>query len=380
MEDRVTTDTPDTGAGLSIEGALVRCIGAWTLEQVAELERRIAQAAWPAAAELQFDASGIGAMDTAGAWLLHRTISRLQNSGRKVVLRGLHPDQESLVRSLEEFAAAAGNASAAPESDGLLTATGKETVGRLELAFKFLAFIGENVRAALRWIAHPSRIRWHTTLHELQLAGFNALPIAGLLAFLMGIVIAYQGADQLRRYGANIFIADLVGLSMLRELAPLLTAIIVAGRSGSAYAAQIGTMKVTEEIDALRTIGVPPLELLVLPKILALAVALPLLTVFADVVGVFGGMVMAALQLDVGFNDFLDRLNYAVELPSFMIGVGKAPVFAVIIALVGCFQGFQVSGSADSVGRQTTVSVVQAIFLVIVVDALFSVAFNWLGI
>src|SRR5690606_16483322 len=125
----------------------------------------------------------------------------------------------------------------------------------------------ENVRAALRWTVHPSRIRWHTTLHELQLAGFNALPIAGLLAFLMGIVIAYQGADQLRRYGANIFIADLVGLSMLRELAPLLTAIIVAGRSGSAYAAQIGTMKVTEEIDALRTIGVPPLELLVLPKI-----------------------------------------------------------------------------------------------------------------
>ncbi len=380
MEDRVTTDTPDNGAGLRIEGALVRCTGAWTLEWVAELERRIAQAAWPAAAELQFDASGIIAMDTAGAWLLHRTISCLQRGGRKVMLRGLHPDQESLVRSLEGLAAAAGDASAVPEPDGLLTATGKETVSRLRFAFKFLVFIGENVRAALRWIAHPARIRWHTALHELQLAGFNALPITGLLAFLMGIVIAYQGADQLRRYGANIFIADLVGLSMLRELAPLLTAIIVAGRSGSAYAAQIGTMKVTEEIDALRTIGVPPLELLVLPKILALAVALPLLTVFADIVGVFGGMAMAALQLNVGFNDFLDRLNYAIELPSFMVGVGKAPVFAVIIALVGCFQGLQVSGSADSVGRQTTVSVVQAIFLVIVVDALFSVAFNWLGI
>jgi phospholipid/cholesterol/gamma-HCH transport system permease protein len=201
-----------------------------------------------------------------------------------------------------------------------------------------------------------------------------------LLAFLMGMVVAYQGAVQLVRYGANIFVADLVGLSILREMAPLLTAIIVAGRSGSAYAAQIGTMKVTEEIDAMHTIGVSPMELLVLPKMLALLVALPLLTVYADIVGVLGGMIVAQTQLDVGFADFLDRFDDAIKMGSFLSGLGKAPVFAAIIALVGCFQGFRVSGSADSVGRQTTVSVVQAIFLVIVFDALFSVVLNWLKI
>jgi len=192
------------------------------------------------------------------------------------------------------------------------------------------------------------------------------------------VVIAYQGSDQLQRFGANIFIADLVGLSMLRELSPLLTAIIIAGRSGSAYAAQIGTMKVTEEIDALRTIGVSPQELLVLPKLLALVIALPLLTVYADVAGVFGGMIMARSKLDVSFDVFINRLGDAVRLSSFLTGIVKAPVFAAIIALVGCFQGFQVGGSADSVGRQTTLSVVQAIFLVIVADAIFSIVFNWL--
>jgi phospholipid/cholesterol/gamma-HCH transport system permease protein len=167
---------------------------------------------------------------------------------------------------------------------------------------------------------------------------------------------------------------------MLRELSPLLTAIIVAGRSGSAYAAQIGTMKVTEEIDALRTVGIAPIELLVLPKILALMIALPLLTVYADLLGVAGGMVMAKSELDVNYPDFIDRLQYALRISDFVVGIGKAPIFAAIIAVVGCFQGFQVSGDAESVGRKTTISVVQSIFLVIVADALFSVVFNFLGI
>jgi phospholipid/cholesterol/gamma-HCH transport system permease protein len=226
----------------------------------------------------------------------------------------------------------------------------------------------------------PRRIRWRPILHNLQSAGFDALPIVGLLSFLMGLVIAYQGADQLHRFGANIFIADLVGLSILRELSPMLTAIIVAGRSGSAYAAQIGTMKVTEEIDALRTIGVVPTELLVLPKLIALIIAMPLLTVYADITGVFGGMIMARSKLDVSFDLFFNRLGEAISLSSFLTGVGKAPVFAAIVAMVGCYQGFQVTGSADSVGRMTTVSVVQAIFLVILSDALFSIVFNWLQI
>ena len=217
-------------------------------------------------------------------------------------------------------------------------------------------------------------------LSNLRSAGFDALPIVGLLSFLLGIVVAYQGADQLRQYGANIFIADLVGLSMLREFAPLMTAIIVAGRSGSAYAAQIGTMSVNEEIDALRALGIAPLDLLVLPKILALSIALPLLTVFADVLGVFGGMLMARAQLGVGFGEFLDRLVKAVSVTAYLVGVCKAPVFAFIIAVVGCFHGFRTRGGADSVGRQTTRSVVQSIFLVIVADALCSVAFSVLDL
>jgi phospholipid/cholesterol/gamma-HCH transport system permease protein len=228
----------------------------------------------------------------------------------------------------------------------------------------------------LHFVLHPSRIRWRPILHNIQLAGVQALPITGLLSFLMGIVIAYQGATQLQRFGANIFIADLVGLSMVRELSPLLTAIIVAGRSGSAYTAQIGTMKVTEEIDALRTIGVVPQELLVLPKMLALIVVLPLLTVYTDVTGVLGGMIMARSRLDVSFEAFLNRLDDAISLSSYVTGISKAPVFAMIIALVGCYRGFQVTGSAESVGRETTLSVVQSIFLVITTDALFSVVFN----
>jgi phospholipid/cholesterol/gamma-HCH transport system permease protein len=213
-----------------------------------------------------------------------------------------------------------------------------------------------------------------------QSAGVSALPIVGLLSFLIGVVVAYQGANQLRQYGANIYVADLVGLSMLREFAPLITAIIVAGRSGSAYAAQIGTMTVTEEIDAMRTLGIAPLDLLVLPKLIALMLALPLLTVYADVCGVAGGILMAQAKLGVGHVEFLDRFVNAVDTSTYLIGVGKAPVFAMIIALVGCFQGFRTRGGPDSVGRQTTRSVVHATFLVIVADALFSIIFSILDL
>ena len=262
----------------------------------------------------------------------------------------------------------------------MLARLGKIFCAAFAQALALLGFVGECAIALVAWGAHPARIRWRPILFNLRSAGFDALPIVGTLSFLLGIVVAYQGADQLRQYGANIFVADLVGLSMLREFAPLITAIIIAGRSGSAYAAQIGTMSVTQEIDAMRTIGIAPLEMLVLPKIIALVIVLPLLTVFADVLGMFGGMLMARAQLDVGFPEFLDRFTKAVSVTAYLIGICKAPVFAGIIAVVGCFQGFRAKGGADSVGRQTTRSVVQAIFLVIVADALFSVAFNLLGL
>ncbi len=355
-------------------GAELRCAGAWVVHSIAGLERRLDAIEWPAAGSLVIDASAVDAMDTSGAWVLQRTVRALRARGREVELRGMRPAFEALLQLVTERSAAA--APAAPQAPGALFRIGGATVEALRSALGLVAFLGEAALVLGRSLAQPRRIRWRAILHNLQSAGYEALPITGLLSFLMGVVIAYQGAEQLARFGANIYIADLVGLSMARELSPLLTAIIVAGRSGSAYAAQIGTMKVTEEIDALRTIGVVPMELLVLPKMLALVIALPLLTVYTDVMGVFGGMVMASAQVGVGFGAFIDRLEHAMTLSSYLTGIGKTPVFAVIVALVGCYQGFQATGSADSVGRQTTVSVVQSIFLVIVSDALFSIAFS----
>lgn len=353
----------------------VRCVGAWVLRGIQPLEQKLARLGWPDKGELSIDASAVTAMDTSGAWMLHRTMRELQHQGHSVQLRGLRPEFEALLQLIASRSVTQETA-AVP---GTLARFGQQAWRRLLNTLGMLSFLGENAIVLLCSLAQPQRIRWRPVLHNLQTAGFEALPITGLLSFLMGIVIAYQGAEQLQRFGANIYVADLVGLSMVRELSPMLTAIIVAGRSGSAYAAQIGTMKVTEEIDALRTIGVGQLELLVLPKVLALILALPLLTVYTDVMGVFGGMVMARAQLDVSFSAFLGELDNSISLASYLIGIGKAPVFAVIIALVGCYQGFQVGGSADSVGRQTTVSVVQSIFLVIVTDAMFSIVFSKVG-
>jgi len=356
----------------------LRCAGAWTVRGVAPVEQRLVALLSIDAGKCVIDASAITALDTAGAWLLHRTIHALQQRETSVRISGLRPEFNTLLKLIA--ARTEMTVMAAPVKVGLLADIGQHAWLGLLGFTGMLAFIGESAIAFLRSLVQPRRIRWRPILHNLQTAGFEALPITGLLSFLMGVVIAYQGADQLQRFGANIFIADLVGLSMLRELSPLLTAIIVAGRSGSAYAAQIGTMKISEEIDALRTIGIGPQELLVQPKIIALVIALPLLTVYADVAGVLGGMIMANSMLDISYSVFLDRLEDALSLSSFLTGIIKAPVFAVIIALVGCYQGFQVSGSADSVGRQTTVSVVQSIFLVIVADALFSIIFNWLDL
>jgi phospholipid/cholesterol/gamma-HCH transport system permease protein len=368
---------PETSAALDVMGREVRCLGPWTVDQLDRVEERLARLAWPDGEELVLDGSGVARLDTAGAWLLHATTRELERRGRRVALR-LRPEHQALLEMVRAPGLAA--APAPGPGHGLLAHVGRRTVRLGRELFSLGAFVGETALAAGRVLRHPSRIRVRPVLHGLETAGFGALPIVGLLSFLMGLVIAYQGAAQFRRYGGSIFVADLVGLAMLRELAPLLTAIIVAGRSGSAWAAQIGTMKVTEEIDALRTVGIPPLDLLVLPKILALLVALPLLTVWADATGVVGGMIMARAELGVPWEDFVDRLGQAVQLRDFLVGVGKAPVFAGIVAVVGCYQGFQVRGDAESVGRRTTVSVVESIFAVIVVDAIFSVLFSRLGI
>jgi phospholipid/cholesterol/gamma-HCH transport system permease protein len=356
-----------------------RCTGAWTVQGIAQLEKRLEALAWPQRGEVAIDTTGISTLDTSGAWLLERTARALRAQGLVVRIEGLRPEFGALMQLIASRTVA-GQAVAAPPLPGGLAGIGLKAFADARNAAAFLAFIGEAFTVLLRSLVQPRRIRWRVILHNIETAGFNALPITGLLSFLMGIVIAYQGADQLQRLGANIFVADLVGIAMLRELSPLLTAIIVAGRSGSAYTAQIGTMKVTEEIDALRTVGVVPQELLVLPKMLALVVVLPLLTVYTDVTGVLGGMLMARTQLNLTFEVFLHRLDEAIVMSTYLTGLCKAPIFAMIIALVGCFRGFETSGSAESVGTQTTISVVQAIFLVIVTDAVFSIVFNLLDL
>jgi len=267
-----------------------------------------------------------------------------------------------------------------PLRESSLVKIGKEGEAAWHGMFALLSFIGECAFVLMRIAPHPKRWRWRQVLKNIQIAGFDALPIIGLTAFLLGIVVAYQGSDQLRHYGANIFVVELVGFAMLREFSPLITAIIIAGRSGSAYAAQIGTMVVTQEIDGMRTIGIEPIDFLVLPKIIALIVALPLLTVFADVTGVFGGMIMARSQLGISYHEFLVRFGSEIHLSALLIGIGKSFVFAAIIAIIGCYQGFRTKGNADSVGRQTTRSVVQSIFIVIILDSGFSVIFSLLDL
>ena len=361
----------------------LRLGGAWTARNLATMEVQLDALKLDAKAAVAVDASGMETLDTAGAWLVHTLLVRLRSQGCVVTIKGLQVAHERLLQAVTRHVEAAGQSLAtatAPPKPGLLERIGRSTVVMAEQAYAMFSFVGEVTQALVGCIAHPSRIRWRPILFNIQRAGFDALPIVGLLSFLLGVVVAYQGADQLRQYGANIFVADLVGLSMLREFAPLITAITLAGRSGSAFAAQIGTMVVTEEVDAMRTLGIAPLELLVLPKIIALVLVMPLLTVFSDVLGVAGGMVMAQSQLGVGFEDFLDRMVKAVSITSYMVGIAKAPVFALIISVVGCFQGFRTRGGADSVGQQTTRSVVQSIFLVIVADALFSIAFSLLDL
>jgi len=356
--------------------------GSWTARGIGAVQRQLESVRFASKAVVIADGARVEALDTAGAWVLQKLLLRLRGEGIEVTLRGLRPEFARLLQAAGRQAA--GQTGTIPQladaPRSALDGVGRSAAAAFEQVVALLGFVGESAAALAGCVAHPARFRWRTMLYNIRGAGFDALPIVGLLSFLLGIVVAYQGAGQLRQYGANIFVADLVGLSMLREFAPLITAIIIAGRSGSAYAAQIGTMSVTEEIDAMRTLGIAPLDLLVVPKVIALVIALPLLTAFADVLGVFGGMIMARAQLGVGFGEFLDRFVKAVSMTSYLIGICKAPVFAAIIAVVGCFQGFRTKGGADGVGRQTTRSVVQSIFLVIVADALFSVAFSALNL
>jgi phospholipid/cholesterol/gamma-HCH transport system permease protein len=366
-------------ASVIVNENVIHCRGLWTLPNLARLEGQVGMLRWPDVPEVVCDAGQITAMDTGGALLLQETINAVRMRGRSASLEGLRPEFAELLR-LVDVQRNRIDVGAALARTGRIERLGQIVWRLVEAGARGLAFLGESTLAFLCVARNPRSIRWRSLLRVVQVDGVNALPITGLLTFLVGVVVAYQGAEQLRKFGTNIFIVDLVGISLLRELAPLIVAILIAGRSGSAYAAEIGTMKVTEELDAVRTLGIAPMNLLVLPRALALVIALPLLTVYADVMGVFGGMLIASGQLKVSFTEFVSRFEEAVAVRHFLIGIGKAPVFAVIIALVGCYQGFQIRGGVEDVGRHTTISVVHSIFLVIVFDAICSIMLNWWGL
>ncbi|MEE2970567.1 MAG: MlaE family lipid ABC transporter permease subunit [Pseudomonadota bacterium] len=363
------------------DNLLLSAGGSWVIATLAELDARVRKIAAGSVRRARIDLGSVERMDTAGAWVLYRTRRDFRALGIDAEFEGVKPDHDIIFGRI-----AAGDDEDAFEEQpfhpiiAMVHRVGAATMGIIEEALDLLNFLGVIVVASVRVVLHPSRIRFVPLLVHIEHVGLNALPIVGLLSFLIGVVLAFQGADQLKQFGAEIFTVNLVGVSVLREMGILLTAIIVAGRSGSAFTAQIGTMQVNEEIDAMRAMGLDPIEVLVLPRVLALVIALPLLAMFANLMGLAGGAVMSVIALDISVVQFVERLKSVVPIWAFWVGMIKAPVFGLLIALVGCREGLKVGGSADSVGRQTTKSVVVSIFMVMVADAIFSIFFSFMKI
>lgn len=347
----------------------IRCEGDWTALclEAAEvwLERLdVAGRAW------RVDAGGIRRLDSAGALAL-RELQAKVGSQNLTNLSATHAAMLAMVDTA--------TVSARDPREVTSPAAKPRLQSWLAEILAVFEFLGVLTRIALPRLLRPWQLRYRRMGAELEQAGVQALPIVGLLTFLMGGVIAFQGGVALRQYGADVFLVDLVGITMLREMAPLLVAVVAAGRTGAAYTAEIGSMKATQEVDALRTLSLHPYEILVLPKLLALAIALPLLTAFAMVTGLAGGAVFASLLFEMDWRVFAERMPSALASSHFWVGMVKAPVFAAIIGTIGCYHGLRTRADAQAVGQATTVSVVQAIFLIIVVDALFSILFNQLG-
>jgi phospholipid/cholesterol/gamma-HCH transport system permease protein len=357
--------------------------GEWLVATAADLDCRLRALELPRQRRVSIDLAGIDRIDSAGAWLLLRTEHDLSARGNHVEVRNLAPTFAPLFEQVR----AGGLLRPVPHPRpdyyspaGFIARIGEITVGLVVRTYSLLGFFGLIWLTTMRLMRRPRRLRLTATVAQIEQTGVNALAIVGMLSFLVGIVIAYQGADQLRRFGAEIYTVDLLAVGILRELGVLMTAIIIAGRSGSAFTAQIGTMQVNQEIDALRTLGLDPVEVLVMPRLLGLLVTLPMLTLYADLMGLLGGCLMAWVVLGITIPEFISELQYAVTAKTLGVGLFKAPFFAGIIAMIGCYEGFQVSRSAESVGRLTTLSVVESIFLVIVTDAVFSVVFSILKI
>jgi phospholipid/cholesterol/gamma-HCH transport system permease protein len=355
----------DGGNVLALSGQLsVSCLK--------DLPTRLEQVTGPVAA---IDLSAVEHVDTIGAWTVHRTARRLNAE-----ITGANEDARRLidaVASIDEPVPIRPDTT--PPLKRVVGEIGEAVANSGATLLGLLGFFGSTLVATWALIRHPSRFRVNAVVQRFEVVGVSALGIIGLMSFLIGIVIAQQGSVQLRQFGMEMLTINLVGRLTFRELGVMMTAIMVAGRSGSAFAAQLGTMKLTEEIDAMRTIGVSPMEALVLPRTLAVVVMMPLLGFYASIVAVLGGGFLCWVALEIPPITFIQRLREVVPITDLWVGLIKAPVFGVIIALAGCFQGMQVKANAEEVGTRTTSAVVQAIFLVIVIDAFFAVFFTWVG-
>lgn len=358
-------------------GAGMHLSGSWILDNLSLIEHEIRDIVIQSKT-INLSAS-IQKLDTAGALLISDLIEQTRQAIDTV--QGLEQWQIDLIQLVTSKA---GDKPDIQQPDDVFTRffafVGQKATAAWQSNIDLLTFLGETVVTLVRIILNPQRLRMSSIVRHIRETGIAAIPIVSLIAFLISIVLAYQGANQLHRFGAEIFTINLVAVSVLREMGVLLTAIMIAGRSGSAFTAEIGVMKVNEEIDAMRIIGVSPFEMLVIPRLIALVITLPLLTFVADIMGLIGGGIISETLLNIGFEPYLDRFRMAVKMKDFAVGLIKAPVFAFFIAIVGCMRGMQVTGSAESVGRLTTVSVVQSIFLVLLLDALFSILFTKLGI
>ena len=366
------TVTTDFSQNVEEGRCVLRLSGNLTILRVRKLSEQLAEIH---ADELIVDLSEVERMDTVGAWLVHKL-----ERDRGATIVGATEDQKLLIEHVTQADQPMKvKRDYVPPLPRVLAEVGAATQNAGATLFGLLGFFGALLVSSANVIRHPRRFRPNAVVQQFELVGINALAIVGLMSFLVGIVIAQQGAVQLRQFGAEIYTINLIGRSSLKELGVLMTAIMVAGRSGSAFAAQLGSMKLNEEIDAMRTIGVSPMEALVIPRVLATVLMMPLLGFYAAILSIVGGGIFCWMSLDIPPVTFVQRIREVVPMTDLWQTVIKAPVFGMIIAMAGCYQGLQVEGNAEEVGLRTTTAVVQGIFLVIVLDAFFAVFFTAIG-
>lgn len=370
------SESPGFQLNMEAGGDSLRVSGHLGISEAAEAETQLNSLLASREGALRIDLSGVTRIDTVGAWLIHRILR--DRPGSELI--GPTSQAELLIAEV----AAADQPLHAPPRQLPFVIRELERLGLYIINFwqtliAGLGFVGLTLVSGWNAIRAGRGVRRQAITVQMEQVGVNALGIVGLMSFLIGIVLAQQGAVQLRQFGAEVFVINLVGRATFRELGILLTAIMVAGRSASAFAAQIGSMKLAEEVDAMRTIGLDPVEILVLPRVIALVVMMPLLAFYASILAIVGGGLFAWIDLGIPPATFAQRLREVVPMADFWIGISKAPVFGAIIAIIGCHQGFMVTGNAESVGQRTTLAVVQAIFIVIVLDAVFAVFYSALG-